>query len=164
MGDVFYFGCVETAGHYMHNTHLRSVHEVGDMPWGPYGQDGKLPPQGGPQVEGQAMLHHKDGWTALSFWDRSVDTRGGCNSNFFFRGTYEFAEVVALARTAFPKVWARFQFDVVPYKGDASFKEKADLILADHAEAEKRRAEGGEKIHLVGCPRCGAEFEYEEGT
>lgn len=142
MSDVFYFGCIGRSGHYMHNTFGNHVHVVGDMPWGPYGEDGALPPQEGPQVEGQAMLHHKGGWTALSFWDRSVDTRPGCSSNFFFRGSYNFAEAMALARTAFPKVWARFTFDVVLFKGDESFQEKADLILADHAEAEKRRARG----------------------
>ncbi len=140
MSDVFYFGCIGDIGHYMFNTHGRSVRDVGDMPWGRYGEDGKLPPEEGGQVQGEALVHHKDGWTALSFWDRSVDTRFGCNSNFFFRGTYDFAEAVALARTAFPQVWARFTFDVRPYKGDDSFKEKADQILADHAAAEKLRA------------------------
>lgn len=138
MSDVFYFGCIGQSGHYMHNTH-RTVRDVGDMPWGRYGKDGRLPPQEGPQIEGEAMLHHRGGWTALSFWDRSLDTRPGSNSNFFFRGTYSFAESVALARTAFPRVWSRFTFAVKPFKGDDSFKEKADLILADHAEAEARR-------------------------
>jgi hypothetical protein len=53
--------------------------------------------------------------------------------------------MVALSRTAFPKVWSRYTFDVKPHKGgDENFKEKADLILADHAEAEKRRAEARE--------------------
>lgn len=162
--DVFYFGCIGQSGHYMHTTHESLVRDVGDMPWGRYGKDGDLPPQKSGQVEGQAMLHHMDGWTALAFWDRSVDTRPGSSSNFFFRGTYDFAETVALARTAFPQVWKRYTFKVLPFKGDDSFQEKVDLILADHAEAEKRREAGEGEIHHVACPHCGTEFEYEEGT
>ena len=30
----------------------------------------------GPQTQGEALLYHKQGWTAISFWDRSVDERG----------------------------------------------------------------------------------------
>lgn len=113
MDDILYFGCWDRVGHTMRRPDGSSVRSVGDMPWGIYGEDGKLPPQVGPQVEGLAATHHLEGWTALSFWDRSVDDRMGCNSNFFLRGTYDFAEAVSLARAAFPHVWARFKFDVV---------------------------------------------------
>lgn len=68
------------------------------------------PPQA--QVEGKAKLHHKDGWTALAFWDRSLDTRYGSNSAFFAPGKLDFSAIVTLAKTHFPDVWARFPFQV----------------------------------------------------
>ena len=66
--------------------------------------------------EGQALVHHKDGWTALSFWDRSVDKRGGCNSNFFFEGTFDFAQMIELAKANFPTVWSRYTFQIIEAK------------------------------------------------
>ena len=113
---AYYFGCVGDAGHYLHDTHLRHVRGGRDstlLPWDRI--DGKLAPQGPRQVEGQAVLHHKDGWTALSFWDRSVDSRGGSNSNFFFNDTLTFEVALLVAQERFPKVWERFTFDVARY-------------------------------------------------
>jgi len=66
------------------------------------------------QIEGAALLHYKDGWTALSFWDRSIDKRSGCNSNFFAQGTHTFEEMLEIARAHFPAVMARFTFKIVP--------------------------------------------------
>jgi hypothetical protein len=122
-GLVYYFGCVETAGHYMWDEHLRNVFDR-VVPW--EGIDGVLQPHKdgckrqpycgcGSMPEGQALIHRKNGWTALSFWDRSVDTRGGCNSTFFAKGTYTFAEMCELAQSVFPTIWNRYKFPVVLY-------------------------------------------------
>jgi hypothetical protein len=108
---VLYFGCIGGPGHYMHTEGGRRDWDV-TTPWGK-APDGTLCPQG-KQVEGRAELHHKGGWTALSFWDRSVDGRSGCNSNFFVNRTMTFDEVVALSKERLPRVWSRFKFDVVP--------------------------------------------------
>jgi hypothetical protein len=65
---------------------------------------------------GEALLHHRERagvtWTALAFWDRSVDDRYGSNSVFILRGALSFEEAVTLAREQFPEVWARFSFTV----------------------------------------------------
>lgn len=58
------------------------------------------------------MIHRRDGWTALSFWDRSIDKRGACNSNYFAEGTFTFEEMVALAKERFPDRWACMKFEV----------------------------------------------------
>lgn len=108
---MLYFGCIGGPGHFMHNE--SGAHDwKATTPWGRT-PDGTLCPQGR-EVEGRALLHRKQGWTALSFWDRSVDGRGGCNSNFFVNQTMTFEEIVGLAKERFPRVWARYRFEVVP--------------------------------------------------
>lgn len=120
MTDRFYFGCVGRSGHYMHDAGLRHSWEA-PQPWKRI--DGVLQPgctftkyigwkSPRKQPEGLAAIHHKDGWTALSFWDRSVDKRGNCNSTFFFKGTHRFGTMCQLAGKHFPSVWSRFSFKV----------------------------------------------------
>lgn len=122
MTDRFYFGCVGRVGHYMHDMDLKNVDIFGPClpPWDYV--DGVLQPgctfeggrwkSPGKQPEGLAAIRHKEGWTALSFWDRSVDMRGNSSSTFFFKGTHRFSTMCALAEKHFPGVWVRFSFEV----------------------------------------------------
>lgn len=64
------------------------------------------------QPEGAAALHHKGGWTALAFWDRSCDQRGNCASVFFAEGTYQPDQMLALCQLKYPHIWRRFGFPV----------------------------------------------------
>jgi hypothetical protein len=91
------------------------------VPWKDWEIDGKLQPgcfydrgcwEHGRENEGEALLHHKDGWTALSFWDRSVDHRGACNSTYLAEGTFTFEEMVELAKTRFAARWSLMKFQV----------------------------------------------------
>ncbi len=115
---IFYFGCMDRAGHYMHAP-LRASQDarlkVRDLlrtnPWGT-SVDGGLC-LGGPQVEGIALLHRRAGWTAVAFWDRSVDHRGNSCSVFLAEGEHDFDGVLGLAREFFPKVMGRFSFPIV---------------------------------------------------
>lgn len=123
---MLYFGCWGQAGHYLFGEgghHISSerlpagfVETFGDHGWGldakfcpgyvgPYQRDRE-------EHEGEALLHHVNGWTVLAFWDRSVDKRGGCNSNFVERGTLTFEEMCTIAQAQFPSVWARYPFKV----------------------------------------------------
>jgi hypothetical protein len=116
---VFYFGCTQGPGHYMHASQpvrtLDARRALSDFersnPWG-LRIDTKLAPTG-EQIEGRALLHHKDGWTALSFWDRSVDRRSGSCSTFLAQGEHDFERMLHLTRTHFPAVMARFAFSLV---------------------------------------------------
>lgn len=67
----------------------------------------------GTQVQGWAALHKRDGWTLISFYDRSVDSRPGSNSSFLAEGNFTFEEMLGIAREYFPRVMSRFTFEIV---------------------------------------------------
>jgi len=126
---MFYFGPWDDSGHYLFSEDGASAHREEDqLPW-TGAIDGVLQPgcyldrcrwqHRGPQNEGEALLHHKDGWTALSFWDRSVDKRMGSNSNYFVKGIFTFEEMVLMASDRFAKRWNVMKFQVtLMKKGD----------------------------------------------
>lgn len=64
------------------------------------------------QHEGLAALHHKDGWTALAWWDRSVDKRHNSNSVLIAEGTFTADEMLDMGRRHFPTVMGRFTYDI----------------------------------------------------
>jgi hypothetical protein len=59
------------------------------------------------QPQGRCCLHHKDGWTALSFWDRTGDVRHGSSSTIVARGTFGIAEMLERFKTELPRLWER---------------------------------------------------------
>lgn len=69
-------------------------------------QDGKGFEHSAEQA-GIAKIHHKNGWTAIALWDRSVDTRGGCNSTYFAKGDFSFEEMVKMAKERFSERWKK---------------------------------------------------------
>lgn len=107
---VYFYGCMQgvnghnEAGHYWRSSDGSEPPRVTN-PWGRY-PDGTLCPENG-QAQGAAVLHQKNGWTAISFWDRTGDSRGNSNSNFFVEGTYSFDEMCKLAQDAYPALWKR---------------------------------------------------------
>ena len=110
--QVWYFGCIEQSGHYLWRTPREKAGSVDATRWTRTGIDsGFAPPDSDEQ--GRALRHYVHGHTIVSFWDRSVDKRGACNSSFIMRGDHSFATVVAAARVAYPQVWARFPFEVI---------------------------------------------------
>lgn len=117
--SVIYFGCWGGPGHYPWGPGQRSLplSTLERLPWG-YGVDSGLCPKKD-ETQGRALLHHKGGWTALAFWDRSVDTRPGSNSAFLADGDFNFDAMVEKAKASFPQVWERFPFEVVPASASA---------------------------------------------
>lgn len=128
---MLYFGPWDRPGHYLHDANGSKVSEYNEwgrkmlrgFPWCSSGTgiDGVLQPgteirfgrrHTVREVEGEALLHHRDGWTALSFWDRSVDSRGASNSTYFAEGAFTFDEMVAMAKDRFATRWKRMSFDV----------------------------------------------------
>lgn len=125
---IYYFGCGNRPGHYMHAPGMRTGGSLAERraigrlvytnPWGT-SIDGGLCLRGIGEREGIADLHQKDDWTAVAFWDRSVDHRPGSNSVFLVHGLHDFDQVMEMARQAFPTVFARFGFEVrAVRKGD----------------------------------------------
>lgn len=125
--DVYYFGTWGAPGHYLWTPDGRTPWDVQRaLPWryldGPLAGDPALedPRQPGRwdgehQPEGRACLHHRDGWTALAFWDRSCDSRAGSSSAIIARGEHSAEEMFALFERSFPAVWRRISaaFEVV---------------------------------------------------
>lgn len=127
---AFFFGCARGvwgerhAGHHLYEPGGRKVHW--DDPLanghgiGPFGKvDAALAPRPRGRYseapQGHAELHHRDGWTALAFWDRTGDSHPNSNSTFIFDAELDFAGALAAARSAFPELFDRFDFEVVPY-------------------------------------------------
>lgn len=122
---AYYYGCHRGVGHYLFTTALndRSLNLPDHVPWSAV--DGVLQPgckkrEGSRihttpmnNVDGHAALHHKDGWTALAFWDRSVDARPNSTSTFMIKGTHDFETMKQICAAAFPAVWSRFTFEIV---------------------------------------------------
>jgi len=69
------------------------------LPWG-WEIDSKLAPR--PEVEFHGALHHKDGWSAVSWWDRRGDSRSNSNSAVFIpEPDLTFDEVIERGRAEF---------------------------------------------------------------
>ncbi len=122
--ETYYFGCVGSPGHYWRDPTDsrrqssiekrvgRSIHPRIDGGFCPGSVPGDPWKRTRSEVEGEAAVHHVDGWTILAFWDRSVDKRGACNSNFVALGEHDFAAMCEIAQRVFPRVWNRYQFAV----------------------------------------------------
>lgn len=91
---ALYFGCWEQAGHYLHDVHGTNIwrkNKPADLPWGDELMDTGLLKNGKiPDVPDGRVYWTCGGdkafWYAFYWWDRSVDTRGACNSGFYVRG------------------------------------------------------------------------------
>ena len=116
--EPLYFGCWGELGHYLWTTKHRQVRAdvMRSLPSfvGAYGGklDGGFCPIDPKEPEGLCALAQIEGWTIVSFWDRSGDKRYKSNSNFLLPGTLGQQEALAAARAAFPALFARFPFDV----------------------------------------------------
>jgi len=125
----YYFGCVGSPGHYWFGLPQEWHGRPQDFPFEHI--DGKFAPRVyvsgykpynyDEASEGQASITYINDnnhmiWTVLAFWDRSVDKRGGCNSNFIMQGRHSFDGAVAIAKERFPSIWQRFKFEVKEYK------------------------------------------------
>lgn len=132
MKAAYYFGPRRRAGHYLwtedHNSTLEPRQVDRAFPWDIGLLDGGLLKNRGVPDAPDGRVHVVCGgrplWFAFVWWDRSVDTRGACNSGFYVRGfgpeVITRAEVIAAAPHAFefacetwPDVVARQAFPLV---------------------------------------------------
>ncbi|MCK5611305.1 hypothetical protein KAR91_56065 [Candidatus Pacearchaeota archaeon] len=108
---TYYFGCWDgMSGHYLKDPSGKHI-EWDQTPWG-IKIDGKLSPTS-TRDAGISELHTKDNWTALAFWDYSVDGRPGSNSIIFAEGIFKFDEMIQIGKDRFPAVMERFDFPIV---------------------------------------------------
>jgi len=59
------------------------------------------------QPQGEALIHHLDGFTVMAMWDRTGDSRPGSSSTFVIEGTHGFEAMCKHASEGFPSVWKR---------------------------------------------------------
>lgn len=131
--ECFYFGCIGGPGHNFHaarrtRADAYALERSVSAALGRGGLDARLcwnSPrterdryERRNETEGLAFRTCNGGWTAVSFWDRSVDQRGACNSAFIVRGEMTFAQVIRAAKQGWPKVWSRFTFPVIEVDED----------------------------------------------
>lgn len=120
---MFYCGCHGDKGHYLWTEDEDESGKFWAMqPWG-VRVDGELQPfpRGGFIVRnGATRFTLEHGWSALSWWDNSIDGRPGSHSTFMVKGTWSAKEVLSMAQRRFPWVFSRFKYEVVLGGGDRS--------------------------------------------
>lgn len=108
--DVVFFGCMRgQSGHFWSDSTFERRE--------PFGIDGVFAPRkaGGREEapQGVCRVVLVRGHTVVAWWDRSQDTRGGCNSALVARGVHSFASMVAAGKVKFPWAFERMKFALV---------------------------------------------------
>ena len=117
---ALYFGCWDQPGHYLHDSRGRRLYSgnklLSDFPWDErimdtgFLKNAKIPDK--PNGKVYWTCGGADSfWYAFFWWDRSVDTRGACNSSFYVRG-FGYPE----ADRAFEYACSQFQRVVIRQK------------------------------------------------
>jgi hypothetical protein len=133
---VYYFGCDRGAGHYLHSPGMRSAYGTGWHQRLEY-LDGSLAPKpeemgAKGQVQFKAKFWRLDGFTpqpysALSWWDRTVDSRTGSNTIMFVPGQTITPEIaLECAKKWFPEVMGRLPgIEILPGEHRKTWAPKA---------------------------------------
>jgi len=105
MVNCLYFGCIGQPGHRIYTPGGKVIFEsdLDGCPW-TLAEMEKLPSSEIYQRQFEATLHSKNGWTAIAYWDRTVDDRFNSKSVFMVEGDYTFDEVVEIMCRKFPHV------------------------------------------------------------
>ena len=106
---VLYYGCHKGVGHYLHNSTGNRICEHEGLPWHRAEIDGRLQPTG-PQYQGRIAHHQRQGWTALAWWDRSVDGRGKSSSTVLINAEQDPEQALATAKAALPWLFERINY------------------------------------------------------
>lgn len=115
--QIYYWGVWGNIEHSLWSSHLEIGMEEPSpvcsgaviLPWGKI--DWNLCAKGH-QHQGKALIHQKDDWTCVAFWDRSGVIEHNAHSAFFVKGEWSFSLVVEYAKEKFPKLFERFDFPI----------------------------------------------------
>lgn len=118
MSEVYYFGCLREAGHYLwinEGYHAYDYRKYGLTDRLVYALDGAFCPF---RIEYQRWLCSiVPPWTIVSWWDSSQDTRPQSVSAFIGSGFgNEPHRLLDAARTKFPSVFARQPKELIEYE------------------------------------------------
>jgi hypothetical protein len=144
-GKVFYFGCLNSKGHHYYRPGSDST--MADLP-GPweYEVDGGLQPHTGFTNQGDAALHHRDGWTCLAWWDMTMDTRPASCSAVIVDRVADAVEMLRLLGEHFPAVAKRQTRPITVLaerttQSMRTFRPRESTVLAS-----RKRRTGNEKL------------------
>ena len=113
---IYFFGVssAQNKGHFLHHEGMRVAWDDKKLlPFSSHILDGGLLPQH-PQVQGELHLAVINGWTLLSMWDRTADSRPGSNAVFLAEGNHVIEEMKNIASEKFPAIWKRIQGEQHP--------------------------------------------------
>jgi hypothetical protein len=134
--EALYFGCWDCAGHYLHTKDGRTVRN-NPTHWDINLMDGGFLKNGKVADDPNGKVYWTCGgrpefWYAFYWWDRSVDTRGACNSGFYVRGFGHHEPVAAFkyACEQFKNVVARQKFPLELQNIPAGQTAASDLEMA----------------------------------
>ena len=118
--DIWYHGCYNGAGHHLRSKQIQRP-EYHNQPWG-YKLDSGLLTDNYYGCDStptdKYVTASKDGWTAVSFWDRSGgDERPGCNSTFLVHAEMSGEELLRLAKQQWPEIFSRRGFPLMSNAG-----------------------------------------------
>jgi hypothetical protein len=125
--EVLYFGCYRVPGHCLYSKVTPNMRYEA-TPWGNSLDSGLLTDDyygADTEPTGKVVVRHKDGWTAIAFWDRSGDSRPGSNTAFLAKADMTGEELLALARVQWPEVFDRRPGGWPPLKIDELEPSKA---------------------------------------
>lgn len=109
--ECYYFGCwsKDRRGHFLYNRTGATVRDSA-IPFSINILDAGLLPDRFEQKEGINHLSVINGWTVVSMWDRSADSRPSSNSSFIVpNATLSTNEVLAIAAEVFPQIVERIR-------------------------------------------------------
>ena len=123
--DVYYFGPVGEAGHYLWDKNLCSIDaKKAGINWNWCKLDGGFCPTpkelndyGCADYQEQGIIkisRYADEWLIISYWDRSVDTRHNSCSTFLSKtASIECAnELLSRAKEIYPSIFKRIKFEL----------------------------------------------------
>lgn len=164
MSEIYYFGCVGGIGHHLHKPSEHGPvrpdrREHRKVAWMKICDGGLgLEDIDGGNTEGCGIWAYVRGYSIVSFWDRSIDSRGGSTSSFLVKGLHSFAAVLECAENFFPNIFKRYTFkpiipvlnaDVADDIGFISAVESFRVVLAMTRGARGRDFIRGQKYGLL---------------
>lgn len=105
--DVWCFGCIGQPGHYLRRPNRRLCFDGKAQPWGWDLDGGLCEGEKRQRTDGTTWEHHKDGWSAVAFWDQSGDERGASCTVFLVQAEASRDQILEAARIQWPEVWNR---------------------------------------------------------
>lgn len=103
---MLFFGCLYAPGHFLHAPGGQTTRGSG-CPLESHQIDGIFVPRIAGEPQHATQLTHIHGWTVLAMWDRTIDSRPGCQAVFLERGRLLEETMWEIAAREFPKVTVR---------------------------------------------------------